>query len=303
MKRKPPPKKKPSPILAAATVHKKGVRKRVSRKKVPSKITPGKILKYSFLLLLSAFIIATCYQYRHGFLYYLGFKTNKHIESLTKEERKIADVRNYEIISRHKDKVFGLDISHYQGNIHWDSIERIKGEFPLDFIFIRSTTGVDDDTRFKDNWIKAKQSGFLRGAYHYYRPDENSLKQADNFIKMVKLTKGDLPPVLDIEKISGKQNLDSLKTGLKRWLAVVENHYGVKPIIYSGESFYTDFLKEEFGGYNLWIANYSFFEDKIRDEWLFWQFTDKGAIKGIDGNVDVNIYNGTLPDLNILLIK
>ena len=302
MKRTPPPKKKPSPIQAAATVHRKGVRKRVSKKKSP-KVTPGKILKYSLLVLFSAFMIAAGYNYRHGFLYYLGFKTNKRIESLTKEERKIADVRNYEIISMHKDKVFGLDVSHYQGDIKWDSIERIKGEFPLDFMFIRATTGVDDDTQFKNNWRNAKAGGFFRGAYHYYRPDENSLKQADNFIKMVKLGKGDLPPVLDIERISGKQNLDSLKSGLKRWLTVVEKHYGVKPIIYSGESFYTDFLKEEFEGYNLWIANYSFFEDKIRDEWLFWQFTDKGSIKGIDGNVDVNIYNGSLLQMNELLIK
>ena len=302
MKRTPPP-KKPSPIRAAATVHRKGVRKKVKPKTSASKITPGKILKYSFLLLLTAFIIAAGYQYRHGFLYYLGFKTNKRIESLTKEERKIADVRNYEIISRHKDKVFGVDVSHYQGRIHWDSIERVKGEFPLDFMFIRSTTGVDDDTQFKNNWRDAKSAGFLRGAYHYYRPDENSLQQAENFINTVELAKGDLPPVLDIEKISNKQSLDSLKSGLKRWLVTVENHYGVKPIIYSGESFYTDFLKEEFKGYTLWIANYSFFEDKIRDEWLFWQFTDKGSIKGIDGNVDVNIYNGTLVQLNELLIK
>jgi len=301
MKRTPPP-KKPSPIKAAATVHRKGVRKK-AKKKSPSKITPGTILKYSFLVLLCAFVISAGYQYRHGFLYYLGFKTNKRIESLSSEERKIADVRNYEIISRHKDKVFGLDVSHYQGEIKWNEIERIKGEFPLDFVFLRSTTGVDDDTRFVANWKKAKDAGFLCGAYHYYRPDENSLKQAENFIKTVKLGKGDLPPVLDIEKISGKQTLDSLKSGLKRWLITIENHYGVKPIIYSGESFYTDFLKEEFEGYNLWIANYSFFEDKIRDEWLFWQFTDKGAIKGIDGNVDVNIYNGTLTALKELRIK
>jgi len=294
--------KKPSPIRAVATVHKKGVRKRVVKKKAP-KVTPVKILRYSLLVAFFAFILAAGYQYRHGFLYYLGFKTNKHIESLTEEDRKIADVRNYEIISRHKDKVFGLDVSHYQGVIRWDSIERVKGEFPLDFMFIRSTTGIDDDTRFKQNWRNAKNAGFLRGAYHYYRPDENSLKQADNFISMVKLDKGDLPPVLDIERISSKQNLDSLKSGLKRWLVTVEKHYGVKPIIYSGESFYTDFLKQEFEGYTLWIANYSFFEDKIRDEWLFWQFTDKGAVNGIDGNVDVNIYNGNLAALNQLVIK
>jgi lysozyme len=297
-----PPRKKPSPIKAVATVHKKGVRRK-SRKKKPSKITPGAILKYSLLILLTAFIIATGYQYRHGFLYYLGFKTNKRIESLSKDGSSIADVRNYEIISRHSDKVFGLDVSHYQGVIKWDNIERVKGNFPIDFVFLRSTAGVDPDKKFSANWRHSKQSGFIRGAYHYYRPNENSLKQADNFIKTVRLSKGDLPPVLDIERISDKQSLDSLKSGIKRWLTAVELHYGVKPIIYSGESFYTDFLKKEFKGYNLWIANYSLFEDNIRDEWLFWQFTDKGSVNGIEGNVDVNIYNGTLPQLNELLIK
>jgi lysozyme len=302
MKRAPAKKPAVPPIRAAATItHKKAVRKKPRPK--ASKVTPGKILKYSFLLLFISFIVAAGYQYRHGFLYYLGFKTNKRIDAITKEEKKIASLRLYEIVARNKNKVFGIDVSHYQGQINWDSIDRTKGEFPLDFVFIRSTAGVNADARYTDNWREAKKGGFIRGAYHYYRPNENSLKQAENFIKTVKLSKGDLPPVLDIEKIPSTQSLDSLKSGLKRWLDKVEKHYGVKPIIYSGESFYTDFLKKEFDGYNLWIANYSFFEDEIRKEWLFWQFTDKGGIKGIDGNVDVNIYNGNLEGLNTLRIK
>jgi len=298
-----PPKKKPvSPIRAVAT-QKNVVRKKGRRKKSASKVTPGKILKYSFLVLLFSFIVAAGYQYRHGFLYYLGFKTNKRIEALTAEKKKIANLRIYEIISRHKDKVFGVDVSHYQGTIKWDSIDRTGGDFPIDFVFIRSTAGTDADTKFKRNWREAGKGGLIRGAYHYYRPDENSLQQADNFIKTVTLTKGDLPPVLDIERIPSEQSLDSLKSGLKRWLNAVEKHYGVKPIIYSGESFYTDFLKKEFAGYNLWIANYSFFEDNIRKEWLFWQFTDKGSVSGIDGSVDVNIYNGSLQELKALEIE
>ena len=283
------------------------VRKPAIRKKKPAAkaaLTPLKILKYAFITLLASFIIAAGYRYRHGVLYYLGFKTDKSINSLTKEERKIADLRIYEIVSRHKDRVFGVDVSHYQGRIKWDSIERNTGDLPIDFVFIRATAGNNvTDTEFKQNWKSAKKSGFIRGAYHYYRPDENSVKQAENFIKTVTLHKGDLPPVIDIEKIPSEQSLDSLKSGLKRYLNKVEAHYGVKPIIYSGESFYTDFLKEEFEGYYLWIANYSFFEDEIRKEWLFWQFTDKGTVKGINGNVDVNIYNGHLTELQKLCIE
>lgn len=272
--------------------------KRKAKKSKARTLTPGKILRYSVLLLAISFFVAMAYNYRHGLLYYLGFKTNKRIEALSRDEHKIADLRIYEIVSRHKDKVFGIDVSHYQGKIYWDSVHKGSNDFPLKFIFIRATAGKNAiDRQFKTNWQKAREHGFLRGAYHYYRPNENSLKQADNFIKYVTLKKGDLPPVLDIEQIPSRQSMDSLKSGLKRWLDRVEKHYGMKPVIYSGESFYTDFLREEFTGYELWIANYSFFEDEIRPEWLFWQFTDKGNIPGIEGNVDVNIFNGTAKEL------
>lgn len=273
----------------------KVIRKAKPKKKA-SKITPGKILKYSFLVLLLSFIVATGYQYRHGLLYWLGFKSNRRIEALSKEETRLESLRIYEILARHKDKAYGIDVSHYQGTIDWAKV-RANEAIPLQFAFIRATVGEDRDSEFKANWDGAKANGFLRGAYHYYRPDENSAKQADNFIKRVKISKGDLPPVLDIEKIPNKQSMDSLRSGLKRWLDKVEKHYGMKPIIYSGESFYTDFLREEFEGYKLWIANYSFFEDEIRKEWQLWQFTDKGTLEGIEGPVDLNIYNGNMEGL------
>ncbi len=274
---------------------------RKAKPKKTQKMTSGKVLRYSSLLLLVAFLAAAAYQYRHGLLYWLGFKANKRIESLTKEQRKIEDLRIYEILGRHKDKVYGIDVSHYQGRIEWDSLKKNNAEFPMQFVFIRATAGKDGlDEEYKRNWSGAKTAGLIRGAYHYYRPDENSVTQAENFIKRVQLSKGDLPPVLDIEKIPAGQSMDSLKSGLKRWLTRVEKHYGMKPILYSGESFHSDFLKEEFKGYKLWIANYSFFEDEIRKEWLFWQFTDKASVGGIEGDVDVNIYNGDLLGLKAI---
>src|SRR5690606_30878163 len=107
-----------------------------------------------------------------------------------------------------------------------------------------ATAGKDrPDARFAENWSAARVNGLRRGAYHYFRPDENSLGQAELFIKTVRLRKGDLPPVLDIEQLPSRQPVDSLKAGLKRWLNKVEVHYGVRPIIYSGEKYYNEFLK------------------------------------------------------------
>lgn len=248
-------------------------------------------------ILILLVITAIGYHYRNGLAYYLGFKTDKVLKEEA-ERKRLSDVRNYQILSKYKDKVVGVDISEYQGKIIWDSVQNIEGTFPIAFIFVRATAGKNrTDSRFKDNWRDAKKSNIIRGAYHYYRPNENSLEQAELFIKTVKLKKGDLPPVLDIEQLPENQSLDSLKVGLKRWLKKIEEHYGEKPIIYSGESYYTDFLEEEFSEYAFWIANYNFFVEDIDDDWQFWQFTEKGTVPGIEGNVDVNIFNGNLHQL------
>lgn len=253
----------------------------------------------SFVLLL--FVAIGIYKFRDGFLYYLGFKTDKNVETLSKEERKLADIRIYEVLHKHDEKAIGFDVSEYQREIDWEQTYHIDESFELSFVFIRATAGKNKkDKRFKENWKASKERELIRGAYHYYRPNENSIEQAENFIKNVKLEKGDLPPVLDIEKLPKSQSIDSLKVGLRRWLKKVEKHYKVKPIIYSGESYYTDFLKKEFSEYPLWIANYNFWRNDLEDDWQFWQFTEKAQIEGVEGMVDVNIFNG---DKNKLLLK
>lgn len=158
------------------------------------------------------------------------------------------------------------------------------------------------DRKFAENWIALKNTACIRGAYHYYRPDENSTLQAELFIKNVVLKNGDFPPVLDIEQMPKKQTMVQLKVGIKNWLELVEKHYGVKPIIYSGETYYKHFLKEDFSEYTFWIANYNFFVENLKPDWRFWQFTEKGSVKGISGFVDINIFNGTDAELQLMTI-
>ena len=280
--------------MASKSYRKKPVSKRKSH-------STNKWIFYLISFVLLLFVAIGIYKFRDGFLYYLGFKTDKNVETLSKEERKLADIRIYEVLHKHDDKAIGFDVSEYQSEIDWEQTYHIDESFELSFVFIRATAGKNKvDSRFKENWKASKERELIRGAYHYYRPNENSIEQAENFIKTVKLQKGDLPPVLDIEKLPKSQSIDSLKVGLRRWLKKVEKHYKVKPIIYSGESYYTDFLKEEFSDYPLWIANYNFWRNHLEDDWLFWQFTEKAQIQGIEGMVDVNIFNG---NKNKLLLK
>jgi lysozyme len=273
-----------------------------SRKSKPNKSIFSRALRYTVMISLGLLFLFAIYHYRAGLAYYLGFKSNKVLDE-DEVAKHLSDVRNIQVLENHKGKVIGIDVSEFQGKVDWDEVEILEEKYPVQFVFIRATAGNDRvDSKFKRNWQGAKEHKILRGAYHYYRPNENSIEQANLFIKTVKLKKGDLPPVLDIEKLPKNQPLDSLKKGLKRWLNKVEAHYQVRPIIYTGERYYSDFLKEEFGEYLFWIANYNFYREKIEDDWLFWQFTEKASLPGIDHRVDVNIYNGDLEQLQFITV-
>jgi lysozyme len=51
------------------------------------------------------------------------------------------------------------------------------------------------------------------------------------------------------------------------------------------------------------IANYNLYQEEIKEEWLFWQFSEKASVNGIKGNVDVNIYNGDLQQLRYITVE
>ena len=283
------------------TTRSKPIIRRKIRKK--SSFFSGKLFRFSILMVMILLIFGIGYHYRNGLAYYFSFKSYNTDEK-DAEAKRISDVRNYQVLKNHEGKAVGLDVSEFQGTIDWNSVDVIENNYPIEFVFIRATAGNDKiDGQFNDNWLGARKIKMIRGAYHYYRPNENSLEQAQLFIKTVQLQKGDLPPVLDIEKLPQGQSLDSLRVGLKRWLKAVEAHYKVKPIIYTNEKYYDDFLKEEFSNYLFWVANYNFYREKIDQDWLFWQFTEKASVSGIKGNVDVNIYNGDLEQLGFITIE
>ncbi len=214
------------------------------------------------------------------------------------------DVRNYEILSAHIDKVFGIDVSHYQEKVDWKQVSQIYDDFPVSFVILRATMGWNGkDVTFSSNWPALRNRRMVRGAYHYYRPDEPSVEQAENFIQSVTLIPGDLPPILDIETLPRVQSMDRLQIGLQNWLDIVEQHYGVKPIIYSGQHYYEKYLEKQFKGYIVWVANYNHRVREPEKHWNIWQFTEKGYARGIKGDVDVNIFNGDLEDFNRLRIK
>ena len=64
--------------------------------------------------------------------------------------------------------IYGIDVSRYQGTINWNRLRNAMiDRLPIRFIIIKSTEGDSHvDMKFRDNFYNAKESGFIRGAYH-----------------------------------------------------------------------------------------------------------------------------------------
>lgn len=204
-------------------------------------------------------------------------------------------------VHRSGSHIFGIDVSHYQGHINWNKVS--DSHHPIEYAFIRATMGIDGKDRwFNRNWKNAKKHQYLRGAYHYYRPNEDSDKQVENFIKSVKLRPGDMPPVLDIESL-GNRSHHQVREGVLNWLQKIEAHYGIRPIVYTGRTFYRNYLTGYLDDYPLWIASYSGKHMLEGIDWDFHQFTEKVRVTGIQHKTDGNDFNGSYSKLLQLCIQ
>ncbi len=203
-------------------------------------------------------------------------------------------------------EIHGIDISHHQGKINWKEL-RDNGKidhYPIRFVMIKATEGASlIDRNFHENFEQAREHGFTRGAYHFYSMRSSAKAQAEHFIKEVKLGNGDLPPVLDVERKPDNQTDQAFRESILLWLRLVEDAYGVKPIIYTYYKFKVRYLSDPvFDQYPYWIAHYYVDKVEYQGDWKFWQHTDAGRLPGIRGDVDFNIYNGSYYDLRKLTI-
>ena len=202
-------------------------------------------------------------------------------------------------------EIHGIDISHYQGEIDWNSLRGATREgCPWRFIMIKATEGSSRlDENFKENFYQARENGYIRGAYHFWSNMSSARSQAYHFLQKVHLQKGDLPPVLDVEHKPADKSVEEFQQDVLTWLHIVEDKYHVKPILYTYYKFKEQYLSTPvFEDYPYWIAHYYVDKVEYRGPWKFWQHTDVGRLPGIKGYVDFNIYNGSYYDLKKLTI-
>ncbi|MCW5909154.1 MAG: glycoside hydrolase family 25 protein [Chitinophagales bacterium] len=253
-------------------------------------------VKYTLWALAVLFLVAYSYENRRIFRKAYRFIT----KSYYKKSFKPSDFpEDYTI--------HGIDISHYQVFVDWDKLKAVDtygDTIHFKFVIVKATEGLlIEDDMFDEHWENAGKNGYVRGAYHYFLPDRSPKVQAANFITSVKLLPGDLPPIIDIEE-TRKKSKKEVVAALKEFIAEVEQHYKVKPIIYSNINFIEDYLMDSFPDYFFWIAHYYRDELSVDDKlnWVFWQHSDKANLLGFRVNVDANVFNGNEDDFRKLLI-
>lgn len=216
--------------------------------------------------------------------------------------------------------VQGIDVSRWQPTVDW---VKVKGA-GMDFAVIKASQATFADPLFKTHWAGAKAAGLLRGAYHFFMPDADPMKQVDIYLKTLGDDPGDLLPVLDIEaKTTGPA---AYAKGSKIWLDEVEKRLKRKPIIYTAAWYWNTTMliggkfPEWASDYALWVAAYPVKDGwpaldelaaskykpalpKSWTSWMFWQYSERGRVDGVvtDGkaaNTDLNVFDGSLDDFN-----
>ncbi len=208
---------------------------------------------------------------------------------------------------------YGIDVSHYQKDIQWEQLVKDSVPHPIRFVIVKATQGKTMvDSKFNHNWDSALKHKLQIGAYHFYRYKDDPLEQAANYIRNVPITKGQLLPIVDVElDCKGCTTpgipTDQMIANLKKYIAAIEAHYKVKPIIYTYQGFYRTYLQGHFPDYYYWMALYSNKpplgwvssgnSDALKEPKIaLWQFTDSGKVPGIAGSVDMSFLIGKLED-------
>lgn len=208
---------------------------------------------------------------------------------------------------------YGIDVSHWQQNIDWQRVAQDTIPQKLNFAIVKATQGEDQtDPAFGNNWEQVKNLFEIAGAYHFYIYRDDPAEQARNFINTVQLEQGDFPPILDLElDCSGCDSLSVSKrkmiNDLKQYISAIEEYYHVKPILYTNEDFYSEYLNGHFDEYDYWMAKY----EKTPPDGMagfqqegstgpptvvMWQFTNNERIQGIVGRVDMNFFPASARD-------
>lgn len=225
-----------------------------------------------------------------------SLKMNNYVEEnlVQLESGEYQYMENGEIIS-HK----GIDVSKHQGKIDWNAV----AEDGVEFAFVRvgnrgygQAGKLVEDANFETNVEGAIRAGVKVGVYFYTQAitEEEMLEEANLVLEKIAPYNIECPVVIDVEKVAGangRMNALTLeeRTNLVLLFCQIIEEAGYTPMIYHNMEMGTLMLDlETLENYDKWFAYYN--EDMYYPyAYKVWQYTEKGTVAGISGEVDLNI--------------
>lgn len=190
----------------------------------------------------------------------------------------------------------GIDISHHQGDIDFN---KLKGN--IDFAMVRTSYGsFYEDRKYKRNINGLEKIGVPYGLYHfsYATSIEEAKKEAVGFINIIKKYNPTYPVVIDIESSNRTTNVknDTLVDITDTICSMIENA-GYYVMIYANLDYFNGKLNSsKLDRYDKWLAQWSS-KPTYNKNFGIWQYSSKGTVPGITGNVDLNVSYKDYPSI------
>jgi lysozyme len=197
--------------------------------------------------------------------------------------------------------VTGFDFSEKNGSVDWKKLSN-----PLQsFAYLKASEGLfTPDKTFTTNRSQAKENDFLVGAYHWLNPKLNCKQQAEKFAIILGNTGGELPPAFCLELY--RSDSSDMDTNVRIFVDTLIGLIGRKIVVYTSSTYWKSYLvKSEWANRCLlWIDLPGLlFPMQVYPwaGWTFWQSSFNGTFPGINGNVGVNWFNGSVRELRQLV--
>lgn len=191
----------------------------------------------------------------------------------------------------------GIDVSKWNGDIDWDKVKNAGVEFAIIRAGYRgSVTGsLVEDPYFRTNMKGAASSGIPTGVYFFTQAvnEVEAVEEASAVLKLLQEYQVAYPVYIDTESAGGNGRADQLDVETRTLVCeafcrTIENA-GYQAGVYGSRNWYNNRLEAaQLEKYHIWLAEYRS-APLYQGYYQMWQYTSKGKIDGISGNVDMNI--------------
>jgi GH25 family lysozyme M1 (1,4-beta-N-acetylmuramidase) len=192
----------------------------------------------------------------------------------------------------------GIDVSKWNGDIDWRKVKDAGVEFAIIRAGYRgSVTGsIVVDPYFEYNMKEAASAGVSAGVYFFTQAvnEVEAVEEASAVIELIKKYNIEFPIYIDTEGAGGNGRADALDKETRTLVCeafcrTIENA-GYKAGVYASRNWYYNNLETSgLERYQIWLAEYRS-APLYQGYYNMWQYTSKGKIDGIEGNVDLDIF-------------